>query len=186
MTRTFGFALAVLGSVLVAGCGGSSGLGLKAYTVRGNEEPGYKALGATRYATISALEQSGSNFSSNDVAQLKRNGFRGAAIETTGVHTAGLSFVWELGSVAGAEREFQTTAGEDLGSKGEVRFAVPAIPGAIGFAYPSTSGGGGANVLFREGNCVLLVGDVGTEAPALAGATAIWKRTHGVGGACSA
>jgi hypothetical protein len=98
--------------------------------------------------------------------------------------------VFELGSASDAEREQQAQLAEDQHPK-PVHFAVTAISGAVGFAYPnSQTGGGGANVLFREGRCVLLVGDEDNGAanfrePALAGAIAVWRRTHGRPGVCS-
>lgn len=183
---------AVAGAMAIglAACGGSSpsGLALGAYTVRGKEEPGYVATGAILYKTLQAAAGQG-NFSSADLQRMKQEGFKGEAVENTGIQEAGLSRVLELGSVAGAERELRANISEDLHSGG-AKFSVPTIPGAVGVAYPAKTGGGGGNVLFQEGRCFLLVGDEGKTAsyrdPAIAGANAVWKRTHGRTGACSA
>lgn len=190
MARTLTLALAVAGSILIAGCGGSSGLTLNAYTVRGNEEPGYEASKATDYKLAGALGQTQGGYTTADVTRLEHEGFKGAAVENTGGQE-GLSYVIELGSVAGAAGEDAAILNQNKqNSEHHVLFAVPAIPGATGIAYPNPGGGGGGgNVVFTIGRCVLLVGDEGSgagyRAPAVDGATAIYKRTHGRAGACS-
>lgn len=204
----------VAGAALgLAGCGGSSishtasttastgsttapsaasASGINVYVIKGREEPGYPPQTPADYASAKAMETGTGGYSPGDLKRLTAEGFRGAAVEQTGTAEGGLSFVFEFSSVAGAKRELQAEVREDLHSNGHpVRFSVAGIPSAVGIAYPNTTaggGGGGGNVLWQEGRCVLLVGDTdGTSSyrkPAVAGATAIWKRTH-ASGVCS-
>lgn len=177
--------------VSLAGCGSTSRpLSINAYTVRGDEEPGYPAQSPTDYKSVSALQIGIGGFTASDLRGMRAEGFRAAAVEQTGSSQAGLSFVIELGSTASAQRELLTQVGQDLRGRHAVQFSDVALQGAVGIAYPRKSGGAG-NVLFVEGRCMILVGDEdnGSSAfhqPAIAGANAIWKRTHGKPGACSA
>jgi hypothetical protein len=196
-------------ALALAGCGGSStphsgattshsaatasGLPINAYVVKSGEEPGYAPQPPADYKTPQELQTNQAGYSAADLKRLGSEGFRAAAVEQTGTSLGGLSFVSELGSTAAARRELAAEVAEDLhGASPGVRFKVAAIPGAVGVAYPSHGAGGdaGGNVLFQEGRCMLLVGDTGTTSayrkPAVAGATAIWKRTHAETGACSA
>jgi hypothetical protein len=159
--------------------------------IKAGEEPGYAAQSPVDYKTTAALQTNQAGYSATQINRLGSEGFRAAAVEQTG-NGNGLSFVFELGSRATAKREVAAEVAEDQqNSPAGVRFKVTAIPGAVGLAYPNQSGGGGGgNVLFQEGRCMLLVGDLGTTSayrkPAVAGATAIWKRTHAETGACGA
>ena len=209
-SRFLGVMVAAAMAVALAGCGGSSstshsgattshsadtasGLAINAYVVKAGEEPGYAAQSPTDYKSTQALQTGQGGYTATDLKRLAAEGFRGAAVEQTGSSQGGLSFVFELVSPAAAKRELAVQVSEDLhlGQSPGVRFKVAAIPGAVGVAYPNkTGGGGGGNVLFQEGRCMMLVGDIGATSsfrqPAVAGATAIWKRNHAVPGACSA
>ena len=174
----------------LGGCGGSSShpLTISAYTVRGDEEPGYPAQSPVDQKSVQALalEQT---FTAADERRLTAEGFKASAVEQTGSTQPGLSFVIELGSTAAAQQELLSQVGQDLRGRHAVRFSDVALPAAVGVAYPRHHGGAG-NVLFVEGRCMLLVGDEDNSTgayfqPAIAGANAIWKRTQGRPGACS-
>jgi hypothetical protein len=76
----------------------------------------------------------------------------------------GLSYVVELGSPKAAVKELAHDVRSNIAAQGKGalnhRFTFAGVPGAVGFtARTAHKPGGAANVSFREGNCVLLVGD---------------------------
>ncbi len=95
----------------------------------------------------------------------------------------------ELGSGSDAQRELavqlnQASAAMRAHGGTVRRFTLSSIPGSVGL-----DGGPAANVLFREGRCVLIVGDETSatdhRAPAVHTARAIYARTHRRAGACT-
>ena len=162
---------------------------LRPYLITGNEETGYRIQGAPRGYLNAA---SYAAFATNTTASaLKRAGFRQALVENTGAgQAAGLSFVQEYATASDAEREQPVLLSDDLNGQ-PARFSVSGVPGSDGFGLPSPGQGqqGDANVLFREGRCLLLVGDESEQhdfrAAVITGVRAIYARTHGHG-ACGA
>jgi hypothetical protein len=168
------------------GSPGSTGpLALSAYVVTGNEQPGYAVGDHPTYDSLSAFAKA-EGFNGSDMRRLRAEGFHGAALaRTAGTAGQGISYVIELGSAASAAKEAGAWLKEVL-PPGAKRFKV-VIPGATGFMDPNGPVG---NIVFPEGRCVLVVGDIKHDgdpsAPARAGAVAIWTRTHAKPGACAA
>jgi hypothetical protein len=199
--------------ILVAGCGSSASKTpsrqatattapagavqpspLDAWLVKGNEEPGYAGSGTTANVTVAQfVAPEPANVAAVDAAQLKRNGFRGAAVENlnpTSVSNNGaaVSLVIELASSAAARRQQAVQLRIAISSQGAgtviKHFTVAGVPGAQGFTGTAPQrGAGAANVVFAEGSCVLLIGDfnpVGNLiAPVKHAAAAVYQRTHG-------
>jgi hypothetical protein len=96
-----------------------------------------------------------------------------------------------LRSPAVAAKELAYELKSDIAAQGKSatihRFAIAGVPGAVGFtATEHHHPGGASNVLWREGSCVLLVGDflphgssVALTAPVTAGTLAVDRRTAG-------
>jgi len=177
-----------------AGCGGSahsstSALALGAYVVRGNEETGLPATGAPATSTTPA--QWTAQLSNGQAAEsrLGTEGFHSAiSVQTGSQRGEGISWVMELGSARDAEREQRAELQSFIHVPGPVgRFTVPGVASADGFTYPGPDPQD-ANALFREGRCLLLVGDQESaadyRAPVVAAVRAIWARTGTQNGAC--
>jgi hypothetical protein len=187
--RGFGGTLAVcvVASVL-AGCGsGSSGMQLTGYLVHGSQETGFSTQGAPsviKSLNSYATSQYGAG---SDPTTLKAEGFKEFADVNTGGPSGeqGGSFALELGSPSAATHEQAaslTMAKQDQGGGKLVPFTVPGVPGSTGInavGSQSTS-----NVYWREGTCVLWVGDTDSSGPVIAAAQAIWGATHARKGAC--
>jgi hypothetical protein len=182
-------AVGVVVAGVLAGCGSSSsGMKLTAYLVHGSEETGFTTQGAP------AVERSlqsyvGSQYGGgSDATTLKAEGFKEFAAVNTGGPGGeqGGSFALELGSPAAALREqAKSLTGAKQGQAGAklVPFAVPGVPGSTGIhAVGSTST---SNVYWREGMCVLWVGDTDSSGPVIAAAQAIWGATHARKGVCA-
>lgn len=179
-----------------AGCGGAShssapGLALNAYLVHGNEETGLPPTGAPTTNTTSAQWTAGISNGQAEASRLKAEGFHSVVQVSTGSgQSQGTSWVMELGSSGDAERELKAELQSLVHVGGPVgRFPVPGVPTADGFTYPGPNPQD-ANALFREGRCVLLVGDQESatdyRAPVIAAVRAIWARTDNKKGACNA
>lgn len=182
--------------VASAGCGGTShsatpGLALTAYLVQGNEETGLRATGAPTTSTTPAQWTAEIPNGQAEESRLGAEGFhRAVSVQTGAGQSEGVSWVMELGSTRDAEREQTAELQSFVHSGGPVgRFTVPGVPTADGFTYPGPSPQD-ANALFREGRCLLLVGDQESaadyRAPVIAAVGAVWARTHARKGACSA
>ena len=93
-------------------------------------------------------------------SRLEAEGFHNAvSVQTDSAQGEGVSWVMELGSTRDAAREERAELQSFLHVRGPVgRFAVQGVPTADGFTYPG-SNPQDANALFREGRCLLLVGD---------------------------
>lgn len=188
--------IGVIGIVVIAvgGCGGGSSslaAGLKPYLVQGNEETGYAIQRPLeRYKTAAGYAASEQNPAA--AQQLTRAGFQQALVENTGGGN-GVSFVLQFATASDAAREQSFELQNDLATQGgqPFRFSVPGVTGTDGFGARPVAGQGDANVLFREGQCLLLVGDESSphpksyEAAVVAGVQAIYARTAGHHGACS-
>jgi hypothetical protein len=184
-------AVVVLGA---GGCGGGSpslAAGLNPYLIQGNEETGYTVQRPVEhYKTAAGYAASEQN--SLDAQRLTHAGFQQALVENTGGGN-GISFVLQFATTSDAAREqsfeFQTDSASQ-GGQG-FRFAVSGVRDADGFGARPLDGQGDANALFREGRCVLLVGDMSGphpksyEAAVIAGVQAIYARTAAHHGACS-
>ena len=169
---------------------------LTSFVVRAGEETGFKPAAPRVFTSIAAWVHGAHDTTQEakrDSARLKAEGFRGGVIEeTTSIRGlaagGGLSYVVELGSPKAAAKElaYDVRSNIALQGKGALihRFTVAGVPGAVGFtARTAHKPGGAANVSFREGNCVLLVGDSlangDLAGPVNAGVVAIYRRTHG-------
>jgi hypothetical protein len=126
-------------------------------------------------------------------SRLRHEGFRAAVLMhlvyapdvTIG---AGLSLVIEFGSSRAAHAELRAEYRDDVSSfrlrYTFRRFAIAGIPGAAAYSLTDhTHPGGGANILFTEGSCLLFVGDEDPKSnyttPAIAGARSIYRHTRG-------
>ena len=190
----FGIGVTAIVVLAVGGCGGgssSSVAGLKSYVIQGNEETGYAIQRPLEnYRTAAGYAASEQNPA--DAQQLARAGFQQELVENTGGGN-GISFVLEFATASDAAREQSFEVRNDTASQGGLpfRFSVSGVPGADGFGARPVAGQGDANALFREGRCLLLVGDESAphpksyEAAVIAGVQAIHARTAGHAGACS-
>jgi hypothetical protein len=186
--RRVRWAALVASAAVCAACGGSNGpkLPLSAYLVRGQEETGMRPSGAPTVFRNPANWTSGVPDAATEDNRLGHEGFREVLSLQTG---SGVSWVMLLGSASATSREeaaeLQSFVKGSGAPPGTTRFTVAGVPTADGFEYP----GSDANILFTEGRCLLLVGDdltVNNQPPVIAGVRAIWARTHGKAGACSA
>jgi hypothetical protein len=193
---TAGALIAALLAVGGAGCGGTShsstpGLALSAYLVHGNEETGLQTTGAPTTSTTPAQWTAEIPNGQAEASRLETEGFHSAvSVQTGSVQGQGVSWVLELGSTREAEREQRAELQSFVHVGGPVgRFAVRGVPTADGFTYPGPNPQD-ANALFREGRCLLLVGDQESgadyRAPVIAAVRAIWARTETQNGACTA
>ncbi len=180
--------------IVLGGCGGgspSSAASLKPYLIQGNEETGY-AIQRPLEHYKTAAGYAASTQDTTPVQQLTRTDFQQALVENTGGGN-GISYVLQFAAASGARREQSLQLQNEPGGLGgqPLRFPVPGVPGSEGFGVRAVGGGqGDANVLFREGRCLLLVGDLSTPHPksyeqaVIAGVQAIYARTAGHHGAC--
>lgn len=160
---------------------------LKPYLIQGNEEPGYAIQLPLEHYNTAAGYANGEQ-DPPAAQQLTHAGFRQALVENTGDGN-GLSFVLEFATVADAAGYQSIELQQDLAGQGgeSFRFSVPGVPGSAGFGARPVAGQGDANALFREGRCLLLVGDESAPHPhtyetaVIAGVKAIYARTHGRG-----
>jgi hypothetical protein len=203
--------LLVAALLLLAGCGSSStktastkattptvvasppSSPLAAWVVAGSEETGYQGAGTTVSATVQQFVATDSaRQQAADAAALRRNGFRTAVVEQMSptrlvANDGGVSVVIEFASPAAAKREQVIQLHSAIASQGPgpplKSFTVPGVPGADGFTASGGHGTGAANVVFREGSCVLLIGDADApgslSAPLIHAAAAVYRRTHG-------
>lgn len=181
-------------ALAVAGCGGGSPTSvasLQSYLIHGNEETGY-AIQRPLEHYKTAAGYAASEQQPELAQQLTREGFQQALVENTGGGN-GISWVMQFARASDAAREqsFEIQNGL-IGSGQQFRFSVPGVPGSDGFGVRSVDGAqGDANVLFTEGRCVLLVGDLSTPRPksfeqaVISGVKAIYARTATHDGACS-
>jgi hypothetical protein len=184
-------AIVVLG---LGGCGGGSSTtsaGLDSYLIQGNEEKGYTVQRPLEhYKTAAGYAASEQNPS--DAQRLARAGFQQALVENTGGGN-GISYVLQFDTTSDAVREQSFEFTSDSASQGGLpfRFSVSGVPDADGFGARPVEGQGDANALFREGRCLLLVGDMSAphpksyESAVVAGVQAIYSRTATNHGACS-
>ncbi|MGO8907563.1 MAG: hypothetical protein ACLQMH_18355 [Solirubrobacteraceae bacterium] len=148
------------------------------------------ATSPSRYASVVLGERPSQ--ARSEAVRLKRKGFREGVQELlSGPQGEALSFALVLGSARIAEQEFQNSRRADLKGQGGAmvdRFAVPAIPGSLGFSAAEAGHSfAAANVLFATGRCFFVVGDSlgsatreqAASAP-LAGATALYRRVRGL------
>jgi hypothetical protein len=178
----------VVGSIVLAGCGSSSsGTKLTGYLVRGSQETPLTTRGA---ASVERTVQSyvNSDFGSDsDAGTLKAQGFKGFADVNT-ASPGGLqggSFALELGSASAAAQEQATSlrlAKRGQGQEKLVSFTVRGVPGSTGIHAVGSQQT--SNVYWREGTCVLWVGDTDSPGPVIAAAHAIWTATHARKGVC--
>ena len=164
---------------------------LEPFLIQGNEETGYAVQRPLEHyktaAGYAASEQDPA-----DAQRLSRARFQQAPVENTGGGN-GISYVLQFATVSDAAREQSFEFISDSASQGGLpfRFSVSGVPSADGFGARPVEGQGDANALFREGRCLLLVGDMSAphpkfyEAAVVAGVQAIYARTAAHHGACS-
>jgi hypothetical protein len=177
----------VVASVLAACGSGSSGMKLTAYLVHGSQETGFTTQGNPSVETSLQSYVTSDYGASSDATTLKAEGFKGFADVNTGGPSGeqGGSFALELGSPSAAVHEQAaslTAAKQDQGGAKLVSFTVPGLPASTGIralGSQSTS-----NVYWREGRCVLWVGDTASSGPVIAAARSIWGATHARKGVC--
>jgi len=188
--------VAVLLAVAAAGCGSTSDsrkpdLALGAYLVQGNEEIGLQTTGPPVTSATAKQWTAAIPNGQAEESRLETEGFeRAISVQTASAHGQGVSWVLELQSAADATREQAAELRRFMHVPGRVdRFTVPGVPTAEGFTYPGPDPQD-ANALFREGRCLLLVGDQEAahdyRAPVVAAVRAIWARTNKNNGACTA
>ena len=177
----------VVASVLAA-CGSSSpGMKLTAYLIHGSQETGFTTQGAPTVKTSLQSYLTSDYAAGSNPTTLKAEGFKEFADVNTGGPSGaqGGSFALELGSPSAAahEKAASLAAAKQSQAGGKlVPFTVPGVPGSTGInavGSQSTS-----NVYWREGKCVLWVGDFGSSGPVIAAAQAIWGATHAHKGVC--
>jgi hypothetical protein len=189
-----GLGVTAIAILAVGGCGGGSSslaAGLTPYVIQGNEESGYAVQRPLEHfktaAGYAASEQNPA-----DAQRLTRAGFQQALVENTGGGN-GVSFVLQFATASDAARDQSVELQHDLADQGDqpFRFSVRGVQGSDGFGARPVAGQGDANALFKEGRCLLLVGDESAphprsyEAAVIAGVQAIYSRTAGHHGACS-
>jgi hypothetical protein len=190
----FGLGVAAIVVLGVGACGGgssSSAAGLNSYLVQGNEETGYTIQRPLEhYKTAAGYATSEQN--PQDAQRLARAGFQQALVENTG-NGNGISYVLQFATESDAAREQSFEYQSDSAGQGGLpfHFSVSGVPDADGFGARPLEGQGDANALFREGRCLLLVGDMSAphpksyEAAVISGVQAIYARTAGHDGVCS-
>ena len=190
----FGVGVTATVVLAVGGCGGGSSSlagGLDPYLIQRNEETGYTVQRPLEhYKTAAGYAASEQN--PLDAQRLTRAGFEHALVENTGGGN-GVSYVLQFATASDAAREqsfeFQTDSAAQAAQG--FRFSVSGVRDAEGFGARPLEGQGDANALFREGRCLLLVGDMSAphpksyEAAVIAGVQAIYARTAANHGACS-
>lgn len=168
---------------------------LSQFVVLPGEETGFVPAKTQSDASIKAYVHGDSRKQAKEeTKQLRAEGFVAARFEFTHdatLHAEGLSSVVELGSPAQADRWLADELRTDIAAQGKNahvhRFSVAGVPGAKGFdAKDGTNPQAASNVLWREGKCVLLVGDflpkgsiTALTAPVKAGTLAVYQRTGG-------
>jgi hypothetical protein len=157
----------VAGLVVIVGtgCGGTShgsppALALSAYLVQGNEETDFQTTGAPTTSTTPVQWTAEIPNGQAEESRLGNEGFhRAVSVQTGSGQGEGVSWVKDLGSTQDAAREQRFELQSFVHPGGPVgRFTVPGVPSADGFTYPGPNPHD-ANALFREGRCLLLVGD---------------------------
>lgn len=169
----------------------ASRAGLEPYLIQGNEETGYAVQRPLEHYKTAA-GYAASEQDPEDAQRLSSAGFRQALVENTGGGN-GISYVLQFATVSDATREQSFEFQTDSASQGGLpfRFSVSGVRTADGFGARPVEGQGDANALFREGRCLLLVGDVSAphpksyEAAVVAGVQAIHARTAAHQGPCS-
>jgi hypothetical protein len=198
----------------VAGAGTT---GLRRFLLGSGDEPGYSDQGTAdassslRYwlktyptdngeASHGAGTLAGPTAAANRPQQFSADGWvAGATVQITGVNGgSGVSTVHELRSAAGARRDWDwrvkyiplaalTDVTYPLYGSKTMRFTVPGVPSAVGYAATSSHhGDDGAIVAWIEGRCVLYLKNEGNVEPLAsfaarirAGVAAIYRRTGG-------
>ncbi len=166
---------------------------LNAYTVRGDEEPGFVATAPVSHPTPSSFVAGESSAAEEeaDIVRLRQEGFRGALVEhldpASGSSGGGVSTIILLRSPAAARAELTDEIREaesDQASGGTIsQFSAPTVPGSTGFTATQAQQGGAGNLLFVEGSCLLAVGDSSAQSdltgPLIHAAESIYGRTRG-------
>ena len=181
-----------------AGCGSASTsdnqkpeLALSAYLVQSGEETGFQTTGSPATSATAPLWTAAIPNGRAELSRLGNEGFeRAISVQTASARGQGVSWVLELGSARDATHEQTAELRGFTRVPGRVgRFTVPGVPTAEGFTYPGPDPQD-ANALFREGRCLILVGDQESgddyRAPVIAAVRAIWSRTDKNNGACTA
>lgn len=177
------FVTAALSAALVAGCGGSSQKpavtqtttgggntsGISSHLLTDNELAGFTGASPTVAATASSwVSDNGPppGGAAAEEARLTKLGFvRGGREDLTGGPTNttdGLSLVEQFGTTKEAQSEVDYTANLFKTGNGGAQvkaFAVPGVPGAVGYAELG-SGGSGINLGFSKGTYAYVLGQI--------------------------
>jgi hypothetical protein len=166
-----GFGVLVASLVVLGAAGGvavaSTGLPLTARVIVRGEFQGYTPEKPRSFKTAKAYLAGDTTISSGlrkvEVARLTHEGFEGDVTEFLdntkdwGGPESGLSGVMKLGSTKSARIELTTELLTQEAEGATETFRVKAIPGAMGYGF-SHSTGGGENVLFTDGPFLYIVG----------------------------
>jgi hypothetical protein len=185
---------------LVGGCGSTAlttaqlatSAALAPYVVQSGEESGYDPVGKPVFASTPALWTEGAAEAAKTSRRLAEEGFRAALTQHTGEkeNAAGVSWVIEFSTPAGAQRELAASFGHaSYEQSPNTAFAIAKLAGARGFVAHG-NGKSVADVWFAEGSCLLFVGDlIDTSADpktaVVAGALAVYDRTVHSDGLCT-
>jgi hypothetical protein len=185
-----GIALGACGSTAPTAAQRASVAAFTPYLVRSGEEPGYSLEGEPILSSTPMEWAKGEKDPTPEVARLTSEGFRDAVIQHTAANEgAGVSWVIQLATPSAARHELKASYGRAAAEQNPVSpFAISELPGSQGFVSHGT-GGSAANVWFREGSCVLLIGDLASSRtdpmPAVtAAALSIYHATEHAVGPC--
>lgn len=197
-----GIVLAAVTGAAIAACGGSahkssstsqltstppptpprSGIAQRVLT--NDELPGFIANGSPQVATSASAwltdSQTPASQMASQTARLNRLGFVAAVRENLLAQSGlpGLSIAEQFNTAGGARGEF---AYQKKGNAADFepyrQFAVPGIPGALGFGG-SGAGSGGINVAFVKGDTYYLVGQEVTSVTSGAERTLVAAARH--------
>ena len=178
-----------------SGTGQPSATGLGRYLVGASDEPGFMPGAPSSASSVSDwVGITGAVSTANaDENRLRAERFLAGDSEqlSGGAGAAGLSYVMRFASPSGAQQEamhLTRTFGPSAPSGTKVsHFAVSGIPGAVGFGAVGGGQKTGVNVVWVDGRCAVLVGNlsggpvpIGTyDRPLVAAARAVYGRARG-------
>jgi hypothetical protein len=187
--------IASLSAALALAAGALAATSLTQFVVLPGEETGFLPEKPQSVTTLKAYVRGATRKEAQrETKRLSSEGFVAAIREHTRdakLHAEGLSTALALGSPAAAAKELASELKSDIAAQGKSAiihwFVIAGVPGAVGFtATEHHHPGGASNVVWREGSCVLLVGDflphgssAALTAPVTAGTLAVEGRTAG-------
>ena len=162
--------------------------GLTQFLLRAGEETGFAPVGRVKtISSVTALVKFDEGTSA-EARRLRSEGYVSFTYQSIkGASGPGTSNVEEFAAGTGARRELayegspSVLAKQFAGAKLK-RFAVPGVPGAVGFTASQTHKLHVGNVFWTEGRCEMTLGNEGPgpfSRSLSAGVKAIYDRTHG-------